>query len=141
MITDIHKEHKDAQSLDATIKWQYQDSVSGRWLAALHPSWTPTINYREEQSQASIEAAIFVAENCPSIVTRRFDMARIVQDENGENKAVSCFLSHYRIDKPILLSAMVQHMTKAGWGAANPYWTYLDTTTHLSERGAQLWLR
>lgn len=69
-------------------------------------------------------------------------MPRNLLDDDGENRAVRCFLSTYSADRSITIGDMRGHMTRSGFGLCWPDWVqHADRSEHLTKAGAQHWLR
>lgn len=72
-------------------------------------------------------------------------MARIdlVDESDGENRAVRSFLSQYSCDNSITIGGMRRHMELSGWEDCWPGFVNVASNDklHLTKGGAQYWIR
>jgi hypothetical protein len=66
----------------------------------------------------------------------------LVDELDGENRAVRTFLLQYSCDRSTTVGAMLAHMNRSGWRGLCPAWVLeVRPETHLTKGGAQSWIR
>lgn len=67
---------------------------------------------------------------------------RILMDDDGENRAVRCFLSLYSGTTGVTVAQMTSHLAHSGFDGYWPEWVNDPAAAgHLTKGGAQHWIR